>query len=176
MLKVYDDLTNFEGVKAYKSNDVWVEDNWRYNKPVPTKYSLDYRIVVRQGHKINVQYQYQNAYGEDTILKDLQIVANSLGFESKCDFSHDSGKKHFCMTGEDILFEYKVYQNNNIHFKINQKFLQVLNIEVGKLKGWIKKPQDIQDEFDLKEEEAISYFTNSELMLLGNSNAMLLLQ
>lgn len=176
MIKAYDDITDFENVRAYKSNDAWMEDKWRYNKPVPTKYSLDYRIVVAQGHKLNVQYSYQNSCGEDTILKDLQIVANSLGFITNDELAHDTGKKHFCKMKDDkVLFEYKVYQNNNVHFKFDQKFLQVLNIEVGKLRGWIKKPQDIQEEFKLTEKEALEYFTNSELCLLGNDNAMLLL-
>lgn len=175
MIKAYDDITDFENVRAYKSNDVWQEDNWRYTKPVPTKYSLDYRIVVSQGHKLNVSYSYQNQNGQDTILKDLQTVANSLGFISDSKMPHDLGKKHNCYTNDEVLFEYKVYKNNNVHFKLNQKFLQVLNIEVGKLRGWIKKPEDIQTEFDLSEQESISYFTNSELCLLGHKDTMLLL-
>lgn len=175
LIKVYDDLTNFEQVKAYKSNDVWTKDNWRYTNPIPTKYSLDYRIVVAQGHKINAQYSHQNANGEDTILKDIQIVANSLGFISNTVMPHCTGVKHYCYNNEEILFEYKVYQNNNIHFKFNQKFLQVLNIEVGKLRGWIKKPQDIEDEFNISKKESIRYFTNTELYLMGHNDSKLLL-
>jgi hypothetical protein len=182
MLDVYDSLTNFEGVRAYKSNDKWLKDTWRYTKPVPVKYALDYRIVVNLGYQIFSGWSWNNGVKEGNPLQDLSIVARSLGFENDGIQFYDKRTKLCCYKrggydytkSEGVLFEYRLYDNNNVHFKLDKEFLKVLNIEVGKLRGWLKSPADIQSEFDLSTEESIKRFNHNKLAMIGKSDLFLL--
>jgi len=76
---------------------------------------------------------------------------------------------------KDVFVEAKVYKNGNLHLKFNQEFMKRFNIEVGKLRGWLKRPDDIADEFQMDIEEATRLFLDnplkldiSKLKLLGN--------
>jgi len=175
LLEIFDNLTNKENVKAYKSNEKWLTDDWRYTKPIPTKYSLDYRIIVPRGYKFSSMYYYP----EENIVSDLSTVANVLGFKNKGFFIEneklETSKKYYVYTNDDnILFEFKYFKNNNVHFKLDQKLMMKLNIEAGKLRGWIKKPKDIVDEFNIKEEEAVKLFGDNKYLKLGEVKQLLL--
>lgn len=179
MEKVYDELTDKENVKPYKSNDKWTDDNWRYNKPVPTKYSLDYRLVV----PVRISEYGWEKYKNNTIF-DICVVANSLGFNvdtmPETEEYYEIGK-HLIYSKElkskdKILFEYKMYKNGNTHFKLNQEFLMTLNVEVGKLKGWIKSPKDITDEFDIDIDTAYSMFNQIPKNIITTKNTQILLK
>jgi hypothetical protein len=171
MVDVYDKLTDYEQVSPYKSNKNWVTDNWRYNKDNMGSYKLDYRIVI---------YFRMAEYGwerfKSNTVHDLCVVAQSLGFVidkfPDVDFNYVKKIKHEILSNSEVLFEYTIHNNGNIHIKLNKEFLKRLNIEVGKTKGWIKSPKDIQDEFDVNEEEATTLFIKNvfdvnELKLLS---------
>lgn len=181
MLDVYDELTDFNNVRAYKSNDKWLDDTWRYSKPVPTKHTLDYRIVVSIGYQLYGRYCNSGRVAYGNPIEDLAVVARSLGFDNwgACEGGTevDTGEKYYCRMKDDehsVLFEYKVYKNNNVHFKINQEFLRVLNVEVGKERGWLKNPADLQEEFDLTPEQAMKYFNNNGLKVIGGNDLLML--
>lgn len=166
MLQCYEDLTNFEGIRAYKSNDRWLNDKWRYGKTgLPEKYSLDMRIVVSCGYKID-KYEW-NKYNNP--IADLCVVGDSLGFKNNGahDFNKDGQSKSVFMENGKELFVYRCYQNNNVHFKLNKDFLMAFNVAVGMEKGWLKAPVDIQSEFEVSEAEAVKFFVNSPLALLN---------
>lgn len=175
MIKAFEDLTNFDQVRAYKSNDKWFDAGWRYTNKQPEKYSLDYRIVVYCGSKFNMKWKYEHPDNNPAV--DLSIVARTLGFDNQGinEETFERGKSYNCLSKDgSVLFNYRVYQNNNVHFKLNQEFLKVFNIEVGKVKQWLHTPKDIQEEFNISEEESIKFFTNSELQLMNTQNQKLL--
>lgn len=178
LLEVYDGLTDREKVIAYKSNEKWDTNTWRYSKPVPTKYKLDYRLIANVGYNILESYRRDNS-----MVKNISIIANILGFHNKGIDSkeenpnnHIPGKTYHCyLNNEEVLFQYKIYKNNNVHFKFDQKFFKVFNIEVGKLRQWIKKPSDIVTEFDMNIKEANLLFKNSKNHLTIGAAKQLLL-
>lgn len=174
LLKSFDDLTNFDKVYAYKSNEKWFDAGWRYTKQKPEKYSLDYRIVVYSGSRYNNRCYYDY---DDNPAQDLAIVARSLGFDNNgVENRIERGKKYECLMKDGkVLFEFRVYQNNNVHFKLNKEFLKVFNIEVGKVKQWLHAPKDVAEEFNMKESEAEKYFYRNELQLLNLKSGKLML-
>ena len=161
LLSVYDRLTDLEVVKPYKSNTNWIKDSWRYNKDVPTKYKLDYRVITRFSIS---QYGWERF--KDNLIQDICVVCNSLGFfvkeipDSETWYYKD---KHEILFKDGVLFEYKLFRNGNVHFKL----------EAGKLKGWIKNVNDVKDEFDLSQSEAEKYYNNG-IQLLNTSKVLLL--
>ena len=56
------------------------------------------------------------------------------------------------------LFEAKAYKNGNVHIKFNQTFICRLNVEFGRLKGWIKSPKEAAQELDVPLEKAEKSF------------------
>lgn len=68
-------------------------------------------------------------------------------------------------TDDDIFTTVKPFKNGNVHFQFNQKFIKQLNLEVGRLRGWIKSPAEAAEEFDITEEEANEYWNSSFQML-----------
>ena len=173
MLQCYEDLTNFEGVRAYKSNDRWINDRWRYGKTgLPEKFSLDMRIVVSCGYKIE-KYEW-NKYNNP--IADLCVIADSLGFKNggAHDFVKDGQSKSVLMENGKELFVYRCYQNNNVHFKLNKEFLMAFNVAVGMEKGWLKAPADIQNEFEVSEAEAVKFFEKSPLRLYSVNSPLLI--
>jgi len=175
IIQLFDDLTAFEGFTAYKSNTVWEKSGWRYNnKDFPEKYKLEYRIVTRMYER---EYDlHWSLTRKNTLIHDILVVAESLGFIPKnqeIELTKD-GKLYTIYTIDDEeLFTYRYYKNGNAHIKMNKDFLLKFNIEVGKMKGWLSKPSDIQEEFDLTIEDSIKFFQNSQINYL-NKNILLL--
>jgi len=173
-IAVYDSMMSFDNVTAYKSNTKWTDGGWRYNnEKIPEKYQLDYRVVVeggirRSGYAATGPVSY-------CIASDLAIVADTLGFPNHGVSIETMRKKHYCMGIDgEVVFEYKFFQNNNVHIKMNQAFLMKLNVEIGKLKGWIMQPHDVESEFEVSAEEAESLFGGA-IEQLTSENAVKLL-
>jgi len=170
ILSVFDKLTNQDYVKAYKSNIHWTEDDWRYGKkPKPEKYKLDYRLVTHC-HK---SYRYENC-----IIDDFIVICRSLGYfinENRYLDGKAYGREQKFYTAEGVpAFSVRVYKNHNAHIKVNQELMMKFNIEVAKLCKWINKHQDIHDEFDVSEEEAIRLWKQPGLLKIGERDIKML--
>ena len=76
-------------------------------------------------------------------------------------------------TEDDIFCTVKPYKNGNVHFQFNKKFIKKLNLEVGRLRGWLKDPKHAAEEMDITVEEATEYW-NSSFTLLPSAVSNLL--
>lgn len=176
--KLFLDLTNMDkGAKAYKSNEKWFNSGWRYTKETPEKYLLDYRIVVpfRKGrHSSSSQYHNDG----NSIVSDLCVIANNFGYkttEIETDKDAETGTAYQVKDiNDELIFEYRKYQNGNIHFKINQDLMLKINVEIGKLKGWLNSSQDIENEFEVPESKAKELLNTSNCGIISNNNNLLL--
>ena len=138
LIEVFQQLSNFESVKKYKSNqNTWTQENWTWHndKEKHKNYTLDYRIVVPNQYDENIVY-------------DLIVIARNLGFNliypnGVC-FLNKENK-------QDILFEYKHFKNQNLHIKFNKEFIKAINIEASILLGWVKDWSQVKEEFDEEE-------------------------
>ena len=45
-----------------------------------------------------------------------------------------------------VLLEVKAFKNRNLHVRLNQSFALALNVEYGRLKGWLKSGQHAAEE------------------------------
>jgi len=182
MVKAFNDMTYFGKVNAYKSNEKWTESNWRYENGMPAKYSLDYRVVTtgsslgRNNFNSNDDIYWGYNERSDNLVSDLSVVGHSLGFPNKgLNFQIDFGKKYEILQDNGkVLLTFRMYKNKNLHLQLDKEFLKKFNIEVGKLNNWIKKPSDIQEEFNMSEDEAKAYFSNSQLRLMDATSVKLL--
>jgi hypothetical protein len=188
MLEVFDEMHTLANIKRYKSNErVFEEDMWRYNQDKPTHVALEYRIVmhniggVNKGDEIHWDRGLQRRACD--FLRDLMTVANNLGF--LCDNTDHrlmSGRSNW-QSGKSYVFrwldsdgsskellEVKGFYNGNVHIRLGQDFARALNVEVGRLRGWIKSPQEAAEE--LGDPQAAAIFGRQ--IMLGVSSVKLL--
>jgi hypothetical protein len=57
---------------------------------------------------------------------------------------------------------------------VDQDLMMKFNIEVAKLRNWINDHRDIQDEFEISEEEAIRLWNEPGLLKIGCKDLKLL--
>lgn len=71
---------------------------------------------------------------------------------------------HFTKEGFTLpLFDVRAFKNGNLHLRFNQSFILALNVEHGRLKGWLHTPEEAAEE--LKDPAAAAYFkTNCQLL------------
>ena len=62
-------------------------------------------------------------------------------------------------SGDSVtLMEVKAFKNGNLHIKLNQSFILRLNVEFGRLMGWVKDAAQASDEMGVDLEEAAQSF------------------
>ncbi len=181
-------------VVLYKSNQkTFGKEEWKYNRE-PTdldNYSLDYRIVLSGiGGLNNDTWQRRNGLCENAnnFLGDLSAIASNIGFntqdmEKAKDHEWSGSDMHQFLyrdnenRGDRVLFEVRAYKNGNLHIKFNKDFICKLNVEFGRLKGWIKSATQASNEMDITVKQAAEYFgtnlkiENNTFLQLGFSQA-----
>jgi hypothetical protein len=170
ILSVFDAMTSQDYIKAYKSNVHWIKDNWRYTgKGKPEKYKLDYRLVT---------HCYKSYRYDPCIVDDFIVICRSLGYyirdNSYLDFEARGKEQQFYTVDGELAFSVRQYKNSNAHLKVNQDLMMKFNIEVAKLRHWINDHADIQNEFDVSEEEAIRLWNEPSLLKIGEHDLKLL--
>lgn len=189
LIETVERMTQQDNVLLYKSNTkTFAKDEWRYTyRPESLdKYSLDYRIVAsRIGGLANPDSWYREkgtnglSDGGCEHVNDLCTIASNIGFDTTGlqranSFQWESNKKHTFqyrdITTKQLftLFEVRAFKNGNLHYRFNQKFMCKLNIELGRLKGWLRSPKEAVDELDIPLEIAEQSF-NSNLQLTSNA-------
>lgn len=171
LLGVFDEMVCAANVHNYVSNKrVFTYDRWRYDQAKPTHIALEYRLVLtHMGGIERESWRDGLADRAADFLRDLMTVANNLGF--RCDNTDhrllggrrgwESGKPHvfrYCDTdgSSKPLFEAKGFYNRNLHIRLGQEFALALNVEIGRLRGWLKNPAEAARELD--DPQAASHF------------------
>lgn len=130
-------------------------------------YALDYRIVLEnEGGLSTSSYSYDNDRYNGLsergyhLINDILAVARTLGWDSGDTAMHyasgiprgwTSGSNQVFTTKGDtntnkMLMTAKAFKNGNMHIKFNTRFMLAFNIELGRLRGWVKTPSDAVDE------------------------------
>ena len=171
LLTLVEQLTRKVNIMLYKSNhQIFKEGEWRYNyetrKDAPKnldRYVLDYRVVLdRVGGISNSSYSWDNSKNSglsDTaaeLLSDIVAVAKTIGWV--CDETVNTTRSgiprswvsgasgDFTCNDGKLLMAVRAYKNGNMHIKFNRLFMLRLNIEFGRLKGWLRDKQDVNAE------------------------------
>lgn len=172
-------------VVLYKSNQKTFRDEaWRYCRQPEglDKFKLDYRVVMSRVGGICVSdWKYEteryNGLTESAYfyLLDLLTIASNLGFDTTghsapMSFDWTSGKANdFTYTNHktgniETLASVKAYKNGNLHIKYNQELMCKMNLEFGRLKGWLKTAHEAAAEMDIPLDIATQSF-NSNLRI-----------
>lgn len=189
LVNLVEQMVEKANIILYTSNQrTYRDDAWRYgSKPNDLDcFKLDYRIVLeRAGGLCTSGYSWDmqrfNGLSERayTLIMDILTVATNLGFDTTNrtrpnDFQWESNKgKDFYYFDhseqkEGLLMTVKAYKNGNCHFRLNKKLILKLNVEFGRLKGWVKSAQEAADEMEISLEDAAQSF-DTNLQLTGTN-------
>lgn len=173
-VQLFRDLSTFDGVRNYKSNlRAWEKHGWRYQAEEHDHYALDYRFVVVRYAAIFDdatfgRYNYPgNLYkGCHELIADVRAVLNNLGFVTMSQSSFErewvAGEWqswHLAGSGLDgILFQVKAHKNGNLHFRFLPDAIKALNVEAGRLLGWLQSPAEAEAELGISADEAKRFF------------------
>lgn len=173
-------------VRNYKSNlKAFVHDRWRYEQEKPSHFALEYRLVLQHVGGIRRGYSFERGLEERgaEFIGDLLTVANNLGFlchtadrrlyhTARDSWTSGQLEIFYCMVKNERqpLIEARAFLNGNMHIRLNQKFALALNVEMGRLKGWIHSGEDAAEE--LGDKSAGQYFGKN--LQLGQSSLTML--
>lgn len=188
LVELFRELSTFNGVLNYKSNlRTWEQSKWRFRNEGPSHYALDYRIVVESyngaaiygGHVYGTFDYPGNLHRRcHELLDDTIAVLGNLGFSSVGDRPRDriweSGQwQDWHLAGtDDVLFQAKAFKNGNVHFRFMPDAIKALNVEAGRLLGWLRGPKDVEEELGYSAPEAARFF--GCMQVLGASGMKLL--
>ncbi|BBL92243.1 hypothetical protein VroAM7_48960 (plasmid) [Vibrio rotiferianus] len=192
LIDLFDTMTGHANITLYRSNErTFGKEEWRYSRTPDglDRYKLDLRIVVSKVGGIKVDtWGRSPACGLESrclnFLNDIITVASNLGYDiskvERPDSLHwASNVKHEFFyhnhtTGkQELLFDCRAFQNGNVHLRFAQSFICDLNIENGRLRGWIKNGYEAADELDISPEIALPAFTKN-LQITDKSVPLLL--
>jgi SAM-dependent methyltransferase len=174
LIDLYLTLADKDNIRNYKSNKRLVEDGWRYqcNKKEYSHYTLDYRLVIDRMYCFSdaygTSYEYPNGLSQRAhdLLNDICTVAANLGVKVKTNSRElqwaPGTKQEFHQSNGDLFMDVRAYQKGTVHIRVDQGFMKQLNIEAGRLNGWLKNPSEAQAETGI-EEAAELFGTNFKL-------------
>ena len=180
-IEIYDQLIDYCNIDNYKSNKrVFSERHFRYDyKCNANQEGSVSHIKLKVGHRIvcnrcgglrRESYSVYQGLSESasTFIGDLLTIAQNLGFkiisERPFPFEWNDSKVriYYCeVDGEkQILFRVRAFINGNMHFQFLPEFIHALNIQHGKLRGWLNSKEDVERETLTKEDDkkVLDYF------------------
>jgi hypothetical protein len=191
LVKVFEEMLDKANIVVYKSNQrVFGENTYRYSRYEFLKkvshVKLEYRIVIENMGGIDSdRWDNRNGLSRTAydFLGDILTIANNLGFVKADSVSRhyfESGSKEVFIYRDPIKGEYKTlmevraYKKGTIHIKFASEFMLALNVEVGRLKGWIHSAQQAAEELG-EDLEAVKAVFKSQYQMLPNAGTELLL-
>jgi SAM-dependent methyltransferase len=162
VLTVYSKMVEAANVINYQSNKrVFQDQRWRYadEENPNSHFYLNFRIVLeRVGGIYTSSYSWESRKGLQEcayeFLQDILTVANNLGFKAQ-----GSPHNHEWVSNKLVTFYYRhetegmktlmtvrAFKNGNLHLMLANEFALTLNVEHGRLKGWVNDPGEVMSE------------------------------
>lgn len=129
--------------------------------------------------KIEEVYAHTNIPNENgervQTVKGVIYVYDKINKETSFQYKID-GMYHdasHVKTADDIFTTVKGFKNANVHFQMAQNFIKKFNLEVGRLRGWLKDPMHAAEEMDISIEEAAEYWESNFVLMPSNVSHLL---
>jgi predicted RNA methylase len=182
VVDLFRQLATFDGVANYKSNvKTWEQRDWRYNSEDHSHFALDYRIVIRRHAAIFKGgfggYDYPGGLSTccHELIDDMIAVFGNLGFPIDAALppsrrrSWTSGAwQDFEAADGRVVFQVKAYLNGNVHVRMLPDAIKALNVEAGRLLGWLHGPDDVERELGYSADEARAFFGSNRQLTAGS--------
>jgi uncharacterized protein YeeX (DUF496 family) len=173
LINMVETMTERANIHNYVSNQrTFKNEEWRYRATPQnlTHYQLEYRIVLERVGGLGETGKLSTRANE--LINDLCTIASNIGFDTRNfmksgSYEWESRRKNTflfqnrALDCPDILCDVAAFKNGNLHLSLNQDFMMRLNVEFGRLKGWIKSPKEASTELDIPLEDAVKAFQSN---------------
>ncbi|MDK9793693.1 DUF4942 domain-containing protein [Vibrio sp. D431a] len=169
-------------IRAYKSNQSrFIDGDWDYAGHAPRGVS---HFCLNTTKRLIISWYVRRVsdgaissgklhYNISNELKNLCVIANNIGFPVNnineiSDQNWESGKvREIFYTDKETgktktLFKAKVFKQGTIHLNMDKDFINFLNVEFGRMKGWVTTPKEAAEEMYMSEGEAERAFAALE--------------
>lgn len=176
LIETYEQMVEVANIENYTSNQrIFQKDRFRYNS-VRDQETTHFRLKVGHRMVLNHVGGLQTGYsacssGIDkraaNFLCDLITVANNLGFTPidrgprEYEIKDSSARVYLFKNSQgaaETLFRVRVFQNRNMHIQFHPDFIHALNVQHGKLKGWLRNDAQAAAELDIPVAVAAKHF------------------
>lgn len=165
LIDLFRSLAQHANIQNYKSNHkVFKQDRWRYRLDEgETHFKVDYRLVIQGFGGIDTSdWSYRSRRGLRNeacdFLSDFVTIANNLGFpctDRPENYAWASGQKNtLTLDDGEPLLEVRAYKNGNLHIKVAKRLMLAINIQAGKLLGWLHSAEQAVKEIQPEAEDA----------------------
>lgn len=187
LVTLFRDLSTFDGAMNYASNTrTWARGEWRHRAEDHDRYALDYRVVLEKHDAIGGgQFSgYDHPGGLHTrcheLIDDVLAVLFNLGYDASDPTPEGEGPRTCPVfrrgsrnreweaggwqdwgDGDGMLFQVKAHKNGNLHFRFRAEAMRRLNVEAGRLLGWLGSAEEAARETGCSAEEAEAAFGSS---------------
>ncbi len=175
LVTMFESMIDQANITMYKSNlRTWGKEEWRYcssgrGPENLSHFGLELRIVLHrhsaiEGGGYGYSFDYENGLHKDahTYIENLLTIAGNLGFAARSNSRLKQWKSNktqeFWTDDDSKLMDVKAFKNGNLHVRFNQLFIRRLNVEFGRLKGWLKNKEQAADELNIPVEEVEGLF------------------
>ena len=170
LVELFKSISQRANVEGYKSNKRVFEDgDWRYLRDNETHYKVGFRIVLASMGGIGGGYRYDYTNGLSNraheFLDDFVTVANNLGFicdEKSTNYEWSSNKKVVLNLRDGTpMAEVRAFKNGNLHLKVNKKLMLAINVQAGKILGWVRSAEEAATEMKENSSDVEAIFAGS---------------
>ena len=195
LVALCEQMASAANVEMYASNQrTYGREQWRYlrwredGRVPPERYALDYRIVLENmGGICTSAYDWERSRsaGLDPhaaeFLQDILAVASTLGWSvasgrhgitSGRQWESNKLETFYCQKGR--LMDVRAFKKGTLHVRFAPDFIRKLNVEFGRLKGWLKSKDEAVSELGITPEEAEAYFGSTAKVLPERAPTLLL--
>lgn len=156
LVDVFKALSCKKSAIPYKSNRHFLDGSWRslrgwdIHQGECGSYALDYRFII-DGNFYGDSYSWNANRNRGELLQDIATIAKNLGFSGVDDATMRDdkwtpGEWREATFDKGTLFMAKVYMNGNLHLKFHREFMGRLNVEAGRLLGWLTSQAQAEQE------------------------------
>jgi len=163
LIDLYQAMSQKATVERYKSNQkVFANNGWRYLREHETHYKLCFRMVLEiHGGIAASTYSYDCVNGlcrsSAELLGDFITVANNLGFpcnDNPANHQWKSNRKvEFYLNDGRLLMDVRAFKNGNLHIRVAKNVMLAINVQAGKLLGWLRTAQEAVTELQAEGDE-----------------------
>ncbi len=175
LIDTFEEMVDAANVENYVSNRrIFRWNRFRYDtareeRSTHFRLKVGHRMVLHHCGGLETGYSSHSCgltRNASDLLCDLIVVARNLSFDviGRGPREHewkDSGARviPFRLGGETTsLYRVRAFFNRNLHLQFHPEFIHALNVQYGKLKGWLRDDAEASVELDIPREVASRHF------------------
>lgn len=189
LVETFEEMIEHANVENYISNKrIFTWNRFTYSSQIEenaTHYRLKvgHRMVLHRCGGLEVRWGDRRGISERAcdFIGDLLTLASNLGFTiidrapREHEFDDSTARVYRFRNADGVgesLIRMRAFQNNNLHLQFHPDFIHALNVQHGKLKGWLRNDAEAAHELEIPIEVAAKHFQPG-FRLTGSSFARL---